>query len=255
MTDGYGGEEPQLTVDKSKEYIAKGFQITTIGVGYDYNAALLSQLASMGGGSLHMAGDPSQFQKIFQNDLGELTNPVGKDVTLEVLYNNNIVYRQLMGYTGEKVSTGKMTVGFDQLFPGLDKMALMKFDIINSTPAIEKDIVTARMKYTDPVSGKQKIVEKTLSPEWTTATGLLDLTLDMNQKKIMCVAITNQSMKNMADAFASGDRTKARAAADSGIKQIQKLFPDATPADVQGLMDKLQQYVTVFDQVKAMKTH
>lgn len=255
MTDGYGGEEPQLTIDKAKEYIAKGFQITTVGVGYDYNAALLSQLASMGGGSLQMAGDPSQFQKIFQSDLGELTNPVGKDVTLEVLYNNNIVYRQLMGYAGEKVSSGKMTVSFDQLFPGLEKMALMKFDVINSTPAIENDVVTARLKYTDPASGKQKTVEKILSPEWTTATGLLDMTLDMNQKKIMCVAITNQSMKNMADAFAAGDRTKARAAADNGIKQIQKLFPDAAPGDIQGLMDKLQQYVTVFDKVKSMQTH
>jgi hypothetical protein len=208
-------------------------------------------LATIGGGTMEMAGDPSHFDKAFLKTFEGMTNPIGTDVKLEVLFNDQIVYRQLLGYENAKVTAGKVTVDIDHLFPSLQKMALVKMDIINSTPAIENQKVVARMTYTDPVSNKQKVVEKELHPEWSTATGLLDKTLDMNHKRMMVVAIANQSMKLMAEKFTAGNKVEAEAAANNGVKQIQKLFPTAIPADLKGLFDKLQEYVSVFEQLRA----
>lgn len=251
LSDGYGGDEPELSINLAKSYAAKGLQISAIGVGYDYNAALLEQLATIGGGTMQMAGDPTHYSQAFLKTFDGAIDPIGTDVKLEILFNDQIVYRQLLGYENAKVNAGKVTVDVDHLFPGLQKMALVKMDIINSTPAIEQQKVVARMTYTDPVSNKQKVVEKELHPEWSTATGLLDMTLDMNHKRMMAVAIVNQSMKLMAERFASGDKTGAEKAANGGVAQIQKLFPQAIPADLKGLFEKLQEYVSVFEQLRA----
>lgn len=251
LSDGYGGDEPQLSVDLAKSYAAKGLQISAIGVGYDYNAALMEQLATIGGGTMQMAGDPSHYSQAFIKTFEGAIDPIGTDVKLEVLFNDQIVYRQLIGYENAKVSSGKVTVDIDHLFPNLQKMAVVKMDIINSTPAIENEKVVARLTYTDPVTKKLKVVEKELHPEWSTATGLLDMTLDMNHKRMMAVAISNQSMKVMAEKFAAGDRKGAEAAAANGVKQLQTLFPQAIPSDLKGLFDKLQEYVSVFEQLRA----
>lgn len=251
LSDGYGGDEPELSLNLAKTYAAKGLQISAIGVGYDYNAVLLEQLATIGGGTMQMAGDPSHYSQAFLKTFDGAIDPIGTDVKLEILFNDQIVYRQLLGYENAQVNAGKVTVAVDHLFPGLQKMALVKMDIIHSTPAIEQEKVVARMTYTDPVTKKQKVVEKELHPEWSTATGLLDMTLDMNHKRMMAVAIVNQSMKLMAERFAAKDRTGAEKAASNGVTQIQKLFPQAVPADLKGLFEKLQEYVSVFERLRA----
>ena len=199
---------------------------------------------------MQMAGDPSHFSQAFLKIFDGVTNPIGTDVKLEVLFNDQIVYRQLLGYENAQLNAGKLTVDVDHLFPGLQKMALLKMDIINSTPAIEKQKVVARLVYTDPASKKQKVVEKELHPEWSTATGLLDMTLDLNHKRMMTVAIVNQSMKLMAERFAANDRAGAEKAVSSGVAQIRKLFPQAIPADLKGLFEKLEEYVSVFERLR-----
>ncbi len=250
LTDGYCSVPPEQTIAKATEYVKKGLQISAIGVGVDYNQALLSQLASVGGGLMQMAGDPEQIQKVFLKELNSMISPIGHGVKLEVLYNDQLIYKQLIGYSNEVVSSGKMTVDIDQLFPGLQKMALAKFDIINSTPAIEKKPVIARMTYIDEKTQKTKTVEKTLYPEWTTATGLMDMTLDKNHKKILAVAIANQSLKKMANTFETGNQAEAKAAVQSGLDQIQRLFPEASPVELEDLVNKLQEFVFMFEEQK-----
>jgi hypothetical protein len=250
LTDGYCSVPPEQTIAKATEYVKKGLQISAIGVGVDYNQALLSQLASVGGGLMQMAGDPEQIQKVFLKELNSMISPIGHGVKLEVLYNDQLIYKQLIGYSNEVVSSGKMTVDIDQLFPGLQKMALAKFDIINSTPAIEKKPVIARMTYIDEKTQKTKTVEKTLYPEWTTATGLMDMTLDKNHKKILAVAIANQSLKKMANTFEAGNQAEAKAAVQSGLDQIQRLFPEASPVELEDLVNKLQEFVFMFEEQK-----
>lgn len=250
LTDGYCSVPPEQTIAKATEYVQKGLQISAIGVGVDFNQALLSQLASVGGGLMQMAGDPSQIQQVFLKELNGMISPIGHDVKLEIIYNDQIIYKQLMGYTNEIVSNGKVTVAIDQLFPSLQKMALVKFDILNSSPEIEKKPVIARMTYIDEKTKKTKTVEKSIYPEWSTATGLLDMTLDKNHKKILAIAIANQCMKKMANSFEAGNRVEAKAAAQSGIDQINRLFPQAQPVELESFIKKLEEFVFMFEQQK-----
>lgn len=250
LTDGYGSTPVETIISDVQPFIKQGFELSAVGVGTGYNKALLSQLASAGGGLLHLAGTADNIKEVFQHELESILYPMAKRATLTVRYNDEIVYRQLYGHVNEVVTPGKMKVDIANLFPGLDKLALIKFDLINSTPEIVKEKVEVTLEYTDAVNSKPVKLEKSIHPEWTTATGKLDLSIDKEHKKVLAIAIANQSLKVMANAFESGDKSKAEAAVVDAIKQIGDLFPNATPEQILYVVDRLQQYVDAFEKLR-----
>ncbi|NRA10540.1 MAG: VWA domain-containing protein [Crocinitomicaceae bacterium] len=250
LTDGYGSTPPEQVIAAAKAQIKGGIELSAVGVGIDYNQALLSQLASAGGGLLHLAGSSSHIQEVFQHELESIVYPMAKKATLTVEYNNKIVYRQLYGYTNEVVTKGQMKLEIPNLFPGLNQMALMKFDLIDPTRAITKEPVIVTLTYTDAVTGKPVELKKRVHPEWTDATGELDMTIDMEHKKVLAVAVANQSMKVMANAFENGDKAASQKAIESAINQISNIFPKAKPKELLAIIDRLQQYVDAFETLK-----
>jgi hypothetical protein len=216
----------------------------------DYNQALLSQLASAGGGMLHLAGSSAHIKDVFQHELQSIVYPMAKKATLAVQYNNQIVYRQLYGYSNEEVTNGQMKVEIPNLFPGLSQMALMKFDLIDPTRAIANEPVLLSLVYTDAITGKVVELKKKIHPEWTDATGELDMTMDMEHKKVLAIAVANQSLKVMANAFESGDRVASQKAIESAMDQISSIFPKAKPQELLAIVDRLQQYVDAFELLK-----
>ncbi len=255
LTDGYDSYPPEQVVGKAKEYIKKGIELSAIGVGTDYNQPLMAQLASAGGGLLHFAGEGDNIDKAFQQEMESILYPMAKQATLELLYDNKLVYRQLYGYENEKVTAGNMQLKIDHLFPGLNKLGLVKFDLIEATKEIEKKPVVVRLKYTDIVTGKPVSLEKSIALEWTEATGKLDLTIDKEHKMMMAVAIVNQSLKTMANSYEAGDKAAAEQSVKSAIDQLTKLFPDAKPQELNTLIGKLKEYVKAFEDMRAMKIH
>lgn len=255
LTDGYDSSVPEEVVAKAKEYIKKGIEVSAVGVGVDYNQPLLAQLASAGGGLLHFAGDSKGIEKAFQQEMESVLYPMAKQAELELLYNDQLIYKQLYGYENAKVTKGNMKVGINHLFPGLNQLALVKFDLINATKEIEGKPVKVRLKYTDVVTSKPVVIEKTVALEWTEATGLLDMTIDKEHKKMLAVAIVNQSLKVMANANSSGNMKAAEDAVNSAMNQLNKLFPGAKPAELTALIDRMKEYVKVFEDLKKLKNH
>lgn len=255
LTDGYGSQPPELVIEEAKTRIKGGVELSAVGVGVDYNQALLSQMASAGGGLLHLAGSSSHIQEVFERELESIIYPMAKKAKLTVRYNDQILYRQLYGYSNEVVTKGQMNVEIPNLFPGLDQMALMKFDLINPTPSIIKQAVEVTLEYIDAITGETIELKKKIHPEWSDATGELDMTLDMEHKKVLAVAIANQSLKVMANSFENGDRTASKEAVESAMQQIKNVFPRATPSEVLAIVDRLQQYVDAFELLKDMSVY
>lgn len=251
LTDGYGSNPPETVINEGKSIVKSGFEISAIGVGIDYNQALLSQLASAGGGLLHLAGSSEQIEVVFQRELESILYPMAKKAELTVQYNDAIVYRQLYGYSNEEVSKGQMKVEIPNLFPGLDQLALMKFDLINPQPSIIDEKIIVTFSYEDVITHKIVTLQKKIAPEWTDATGELDMTLDLEHKKVLGVAIANQSLKMMAEAFESGNKDAALSAVKSAQQQLKNLFPKATPESLLVLVDRLQEYVDAFETLKS----
>jgi hypothetical protein len=98
-------------------------------------------------------------------------------------------------------------------------------------------------------------MEKKIHPEWTDATGELDMTIDKEHKKVLAVAIANQQLKVMAESYEAGDKQKAEAVVRSAKDQINQLFPKAKSEEVLAMLQRLTEYVEAFETLKTLKVH
>jgi uncharacterized protein YegL len=250
LSDGYGSDDVDSTINMSKSYNAKGIECSAVGVGNDYNYPMLKSLASSGGGLIHFVGDDDSMTKAFLEDLSSILVPIAKNVKVEVIYNKHLLFAQLMGYPVEQKSDGKLVFKIRNFFSGLDQMAMVKFTLIDPTKDIESIPVTIKLSYTD--ARNNKLVEKTtIAPlKWSEATGELEFLLDQEQKKLYASAVINQSIKVMAEAFQQGDRAVAKATLENCMAEMKKIFPEATEGQVNDLMQQMQDYLDILNNLR-----
>ncbi|MEM9022327.1 MAG: hypothetical protein AAGB22_01200, partial [Bacteroidota bacterium] len=246
LTDGHGTTPVDQMVSGSKSYNEQGIELSAIGVGQGYNQALLAQLATVGGGLLHYAGEHEAIDKVFTEELNSVLLPVAKDVTVEVEYNQQIIFKQLYGFPIASKHAGNFRLDLAKIHGGLNKLALVQFTLNNPTRAIEKQPVIVRMRYFDYLKNAIDTVETRAYPEWLVSDEDLAQLMDRQDKKLYAIAIMNQSLKVMAEAYAGGNRAAAEAAIQSTLEQVQRLYPDAMEDDVAALVKELEGYAQAF---------
>jgi len=253
LTDGYGITPPDVMVKKSKEYNAKGIELSVVGVGEGYNQAMLTLLATAGGGLLNFVGDASNIEKVFEHELTSVLSPCAKNATVEICYNDKIVFKQLYGFLAGKPANNKVEIKLDNIYSGLNTLALVKFDLNKPTQEIEKSPVIIRMNYYDFKKQKTVTLEEKAYLKWMPATGQFELIMEAEQKKLYAIAILNQSLKVMAEAFASQDNKAALKAINSSMDQIKKIYPNSVDEDVQKLVSTIEGYASALTRVMANK--
>ncbi|RLD65198.1 MAG: hypothetical protein DRI95_09250 [Bacteroidetes bacterium] len=253
LTDGYGETEVGIIINKSKEYNARGIGLSAIGVGQGYNQPLLKQLATNGGGLFQHIGDAYNLQESFKKELSGLLYPVARDVLVEIIYNNKIIFNHLYGFTFKKTKSNTVKMTLDNIYPGLTKLAIVKFDLNRPDKNIENQPVVIRMKYFNYKSNKTEILEEKAYLKWVESTGQLELIMESEQKKLYAIAIMNQSLKVMADAFSQDDFVKAHNAVNRAIDQIKEQYPNAKDEDIENLYKRLQEYSDILTQYKKNK--
>lgn len=249
LTDGFGSRSVSEMVTMARSYTNKGIELSCIGVGQGYNQALLSQLATVGGGMMHYVGQSKNMDEAFNAEMKSTLYPIAKNATIEVFYHDKLVFRQLYGYEHEKKGSGKFNMDINHIYPGLNKLALVHFDMNNPTRAIEKSPVRIKMSYHDYELDKQVVQEKNVKMHWMDKTGEIEFLIEKNHKKLYATAVMNRALKVMAEAHAEGNSKKGKAIVQSTIKELKEIFPKADDADVKQMLSELDIYVGAFDQI------
>ena len=248
LTDGYGSTPVDVMVAKSKEYNKKGLELSAIGVGEGYNQSLLSLLATEGGGLLSYIADSKNINTAFEKDLNSVLSPCAKDLTVEITYNNQIVFKQLYGHPFTKTND-VVTMTLNNVFSGLNTLALLKFDLNKPTKEIEKEPVIIKMNYFDYRKQKRVYTEEKAYLKWVPATQNFEILMESQHKKLYAIAVLNQSLKVMSEAFAAKDNQKALVEIQNTISQIKNLYPEAKDADVEKLVASATDYSTALTQL------
>ena len=87
LTDGIanmGTLDPQAISRASKEFNDKGIDLSTIGVGNDFNRELLRQLSDAGHGLAQFVDDSADLHNVFVDEANSLLTPVARDVRLVI---------------------------------------------------------------------------------------------------------------------------------------------------------------------------
>jgi hypothetical protein len=242
LTDGYGITSPDIMVSKSTEYNKKGIELSAIGVGTDYNQSLLSMLATVGGGLLNFVGDSKDINGVFEKELSSVLSPCAKDLSVEIIHNDKIIFKQLYGYPFQKIGNKNVIMNINNAYSGLNTLALVKFDLNKPDKFIENSPVIVRMNYYDFKKQKKVTTEEKAFLKWMPSTGKLELILEAQHKKLYAIAILNQSLKVMAEAFYKKDYNTALLEIQNTINQVKNLYPNSNDNDVEELVNAAANY-------------
>lgn len=247
LSDGYGSNDPAMVIEEAKSYVKGGVDISAIGVGQYYNYALMSQLASLSGGMLHYVGSAENMSETFARELSSLIMPVAKDFQMEIVYNDFVVFKNLYGFEFD-VDRPVAILELPHVYAGMKKLGIAKFDLPRPTPEIEKHPVVIRYSYYNPSLKKREYFEENAYLEWSPYTGKLELIKEHEQRKLYAIALMNQTIKVMADAFADEDYQKAKAIIENCQNKIEELYPKAKDEDVAKLVGELNNYSKALQQ-------
>src|SRR5207245_2805410 len=99
MSDGQPTEGIQSVAGLTRiasQLHERGVSVTSLGVGYDFNEDLMTQLAQVGGGSYAYLKDSAALASIIQRDLQQAGTLVARDVRLNVRLPNGVVLREVL---------------------------------------------------------------------------------------------------------------------------------------------------------------
>lgn len=243
LTDGYGVTEPKIVVDTAFHFINKKIGFSAIGVGQNYNYALLSLLTSKGGGLLRHSGDPEKLYDDFNIRLKQLIYPVAKNARIEITYNANVEYNHLFGYDVDTVQENKVIFDIGNLYAGQNKIAMAQFRLNQPDSTIENKPVSVKISYFDLLKNEQVYIENKTALDWQNYTGEQEIIIDNHLKKLYAVAIMNQSLKVMSEAFENNDIKEAAYRLERAREQLRALFPNAMDADLERISGKMAGYL------------
>lgn len=198
---------------------------------------------------MHYVGDAKKMTEVFVKEMISSMYPVAGKAKIEVFYNEQLVYKQLYGYDAKDIIDGQFNLELKNIYPGLNKLALVHFDLNNPTRAIEKDPLTIRMTYFDYEQNNKIVQEKRVKLNWSDKTGEIEYLVDMNHKKLLAIAVMNRAIKVMAEHHGAGENKKAKSVIESSILEVKKIFPNVEDSDVDLLMNELVAYTSGLDQL------
>lgn len=241
LTDGFGETEPKIVIEKSREYNARGIGISAVGVGEYYNAALLKLLTESEGLMQH-AGKSEDIYEVFKEQLLCVVYPLGLDARLEISFNANIELTNMFGLSSPDWQANSAIFDLGDIFSGMNSVSLAEFTLNMPDEEIEKEPVTVALTYYDLSQENMVTLREEAYLDWNPVSGKLELIKDSYQKKLYAIAILNQSIKVMVDAFAERDITKAIQTYERASAQILDLFPDAKEEDLKNLINQMGMY-------------
>lgn len=252
LSDGYDNNQPEVLEAAQAPYNDK-VSCTSVGVGEDYNYALLKILSEKGRGVLHHVADSADFRKVFLQGLVKEMKPVAYDVKLEVMYNDKLVAEHVYGRTPIPGSTNPLKYQLPNLYDGANEVALAVFSLKKADPSIQSEPIIVRIRYKEKLDGPELVVEQKIYPEWEEGSGKLKMAVEKEQKKLYAVAEINRALKVMAESYAAGDNAKAQKVLEETITRMRDLYPLADDKDVKDLIASMEGYLEAFKNLAKKK--
>ncbi len=249
LTDGYDGMPVDSTVNMSKFYNRKNIQLSAIGVGNDYNYALLNLLALNGGGVLRLSPTPKDLNVVMQQEIGSMISQVGANAKIKISFGSEFICKETFGMPIKKESDKLYSITYDVLFDGQNNLGLLKFDLKNASPDIVKSPINVSITYYDMVQKKEVVKEEKIYLKWQDGNGQIDFILDSYIKKLYSIAYVNHALKTMDDNFAKQNYKALKIDVANLVQKLEIYYAQPSDKDIVQLLKSLKKYTTSVDVV------
>jgi len=248
LTDGFCGNPVEMSIKLAEQYYKKGIQISTIGVGTDYNQAFLTMLSQYSGGLAHQAVESEGISVALEKEFESLLYPVASNLKVKVIYNDKVIYKTLYGIPEKSNTDHAVQFELPKVYSSLNQMALMKFKIENPDRDIDKNKIRIEISYFDETKQQEVNILKETNLEWTDETDA-EMIQDEKTKNIYSIAIINQSLKLIADLCDAKNYSGAKMQINETLKSLNQINGEKFCADLIPIIKELKQTLVYLDRV------
>lgn len=159
LSDGLanvGITSPDELARHATELRVRGVSTTTMGIGADFDEALMDRMAIAGGGHFYFIEHSAQIRDFLHRELGEVMSTVARDVVLDMDVPENVHAHLLNSF--EAVREGKhFNVSLNDILAGEVRPVVFKLTV---RPGLEGDTlpVNVRLTYTDVETGERRTI-------------------------------------------------------------------------------------------------
>ncbi len=172
-----------------------------------------------------------------------------RDLKVEIFHHEKMIFSNLYGYPVNSITKQSVNFEIGKVPHGMNRVAFLKFKLNHPSPDIQSTPLRMKVSYFDLAKNQEVTYQQEVKLQWTNETDT-ELMFDQEEKKLYAIAILNQSMKVMAEAYEQEKPMEAKAALQDGIRQIEEIFPGARPKDVADLFDEVKRYLGLFVQME-----
>ena len=96
LTDGVGDSEGIL--EMARQFDSMGINVSTIGVGTEFDQELMVELGRQGGGSSRFISDRDEMEEIFGNELSRMVVPAARNLQMDLTFSSDVEILETWGY-------------------------------------------------------------------------------------------------------------------------------------------------------------
>ena len=156
LTDGIanaGVTDPERIAADAQEYNQRGIYLSTIGLGRDFNDALLSRLAIQGQGAYHFIDSAEEMDKVFRKEVLGLVQKAAGDVSILLSPGDGVRLVALTGYDGHPPA-GPVEVRLRDMGTSDSQVVLAQLDVAPGR-AGRRLLAEVELRYTDLFANRQ----------------------------------------------------------------------------------------------------
>ncbi len=157
LSDGIANVGPSQPADLARlgaSLQKENIQVSTVGVGMDYNEDLMARLADQAGGNVYFVEHSKDLPRILTAELGEAQQVVARKVVIELTLPEGILPVRIIGRDG-RISDNRIEVPMHHLQGGQSRYALVEVKVPSQPADASIELGRARAVYEDIATQKQ----------------------------------------------------------------------------------------------------
>jgi Ca-activated chloride channel family protein len=158
-----GPSSPESLGELAERSLALGAQVTSLGVGLDYDERTLDAIAMRTSGRLFHIGDPREMQATLEREVGLLSQTVADQAFIEVVPAPGVTLSNVDGahFTWTEGHAARIPLG--TLFAGQHREALIRVRLSPAAVGTQRALASVRLAFHDPAANEVERVQEVLA--------------------------------------------------------------------------------------------
>jgi Ca-activated chloride channel homolog len=245
LTDGIANQgvtDPDKIAADALAYNRKGINLCTIGLGLDFNDALLIKLAQQGQGGYKFVDSAEEMDRVFRDQATNLKQKVADSVIVKVVPASGV---RLIGLTGLDSAPPSEGAGVNLWPMNIEDSQVVLAQLqVGSGENGNRLIATVQLEYVDVISQRTIARDKSISAEMVSNLTSYDPTWDLEILRNVTIQNTAEGMREIDRLFKAEKYEAAWRIAinlEQQLTEVARLTGDKQMQDDVALMRKYQQ--------------